>query len=348
MFRTSDVVYDVAIVGAGIIGANVAAYASKAGLNCLVLDQSVLGTGASRPSLGLFFPYGRSSEVRDYAYQSQHFYSRVSSEYKWRLDAIGICDANSFHDVRARFCIPIADEGCLEQSMVRESVGLEIVGLDEKACFRIADCHRALPYKIAEQLLFASGVQIWEGARVDGLREHAVGTEITLADGRSIVAGAVILATGPWLPESLDLMTEKVHGLRIKKVVAFHVDIEPSERASLVYFFDEDAFLMPDHQQKKWLFSITSDVWGVKPDSSTLVISSEDRIAAYAILDRYAPSMMSQMNSGRVFCDAYSADRIPLVRSVADRVIACGAANGSGYRLAPGIAAHAMSLAIGR
>jgi glycine/D-amino acid oxidase-like deaminating enzyme len=47
-------------------------------------------------------------------------------------------------------------------------------------------------------------------------------------------------------------------------------------------------------------------------------------------------------NSGRVFCDAYSPDRQPVIRPLdaAGRIVFAGAAGGSGYRLAPAIASE--------
>jgi glycine/D-amino acid oxidase-like deaminating enzyme len=56
--------------------------------------------------------------------------------------------------------------------------------------------------------------------------------------------------------------------------------------------------------------------------------------------------MADSARSGRVFCDAYSADREPLVRALDEegRLVFAGAANGSGYRLAPAIAAEAAHL----
>jgi glycine/D-amino acid oxidase-like deaminating enzyme len=47
-----------------------------------------------------------------------------------------------------------------------------------------------------------------------------------------------------------------------------------------------------------------------------------------------------------VFCDAYTPDRTPLVSALdsAGRVVFAGGANGSGYRLAPAIAAETVDL----
>ncbi|MDT1000338.1 FAD-binding oxidoreductase, partial [Pseudomonas aeruginosa] len=67
---------------------------------------------------------------------------------------------------------------------------------------------------------------------------------------------------------------------------------------------------------------------------------------AQAVLRRYAPDLADRLRSGRVFCDAYSPSREPIVAKIGGggRIIFAGAANGSGYRLAPAIAAETLSL----
>jgi glycine/D-amino acid oxidase-like deaminating enzyme len=51
-------------------------------------------------------------------------------------------------------------------------------------------------------------------------------------------------------------------------------------------------------------------------------------------------------DSGRVFCDAYGPDTEPLIRALdgTGRIVFSGAANGSGYRLAPAMASEAADL----
>jgi len=63
-------------------------------------------------------------------------------------------------------------------------------------------------------------------------------------------------------------------------------------------------------------------------------------------LERYLPELADAASSGRVFCDAYSPTGEPCVRTLdqAGRIVFAGAANGSGYRLAPAIASEAADL----
>ncbi|HEX6873810.1 MAG TPA: FAD-binding oxidoreductase, partial [Micromonosporaceae bacterium] len=73
----------------------------------------------------------------------------------------------------------------------------------------------------------------------------------------------------------------------------------------------------------------------------------QDHLAeANDILARYAPALAGRCVSGRVFCDAYTPNRQPLVSAVDDRarIVFAGGANGSGYRLGPAIAAETVDL----
>jgi glycine/D-amino acid oxidase-like deaminating enzyme len=155
-----------------------------------------------------------------------------------------------------------------------------------------------------------------------------------------------VLAPGPWLaaPAWRDRLARL--DVRVKKVVALHIEQPPAAGDGVVVFHDEDAFLLPLHEQRRWLFSYTSQVWDVEPDRLTGSVSAADLADAREVLVRRAPRLAGAARSGRVFCDAYSPDREPLVRALDEegRLVFAGAANGSGYRLAPAIAAEAADL----
>jgi glycine/D-amino acid oxidase-like deaminating enzyme len=135
-------------------------------------------------------------------------------------------------------------------------------------------------------------------------------------------------------------------------VVALYIDSPPAGSDPVVIFEDEDAFLMPVPERGAWLFSYTCREWDVDPDTLPAGLSARDAAEARAILRRCAPWLERHCAGGRLFCDAYSInrqysiDRQPLVQSIDPdgRIIFAGAANGSGYRLAPAIAAQAADL----
>jgi glycine/D-amino acid oxidase-like deaminating enzyme len=105
----------------------------------------------------------------------------------------------------------------------------------------------------------------------------------------------------------------------------------------------DDAFLLPLAHRGHWLLSYCCQQWDVEPGELTGLLAA-DTAAAHRLLRHYAPGMTGACHGGRVFCDAYSPAGEPVVRQVADRIVFAGAASGSGYRLAPAIAAAAADL----
>lgn len=97
-------------------------------------------------------------------------------------------------------------------------------------------------------------------------------------------------------------------------------------------------------QRQEWLYSFTSQEWDCAPEVSRLTITQKDRDLALSILNRYCPSFVRDCHGGRVFCDAYSQDRAPLVAQVPGMTnfVVAGAGSGSGYRLAPAIGIKAL------
>ncbi len=185
-----------------------------------------------------------------------------------------------------------------------------------------------------------------EGVRVTAVEAAAHGVSLQLGTGESLTAERVVLAPGPWIaaPAWRELLAPL--GLRVKKIVALHIEQRPSERDAVVVFEDEDAFLLPLVDRGHWLFSHTSHEWDVDPDTVASGLSPRDAGEALDCLRRHAPALAEHRAGGRVFCDAYSENREPVVRAVdpAGRVVFAGAACGSGYRLAPAIAQEAADL----
>ncbi len=132
----------------------------------------------------------------------------------------------------------------------------------------------------------------------------------------------------------------------MKKIVALHVEQVPGERDRAIIFHDQDAFLIPLANRGHWLFSYTCREWDVDPDDLTDGLSADHLAQAQDFLRRYSPSLARDCQAGRVFCDAYSTTGEPRVERLdaAGRIVFAGAANGSGYRLAPAIAAEAAEL----
>jgi hypothetical protein len=198
-------------------------------------------------------------------------------------------------------------------------------------------------------------ITVRENVRVAGIETARTGgVVLRLGTGETLTVDRVVLAPGPWPADPAWAELLAPLGIRVKKVVALHIERRPGQDDPAVFFPDDDAFLLPLAHRGHWLFSYTCREWDVDPDDLHAGLSAGDVEQAAAVLRRYVPEpavlsggSAATAVSGRMFCDAYSPDGEPLVRALdaADgRIVFAGAANGSGYRLAPALAAAAADL----
>lgn len=341
----------VVIVGAGIIGCMVAREiaARDPGTEIVLLDQDMAGSGASRRSAGLHVPGGGTERVRRMtAYSQEHYQGLRQSDPALPIHPLGMT-------VVAAEC----SGPRLAETYIAEA-GLTRTGHVPNPAVRIpagagawtlqgahyADVH-ALTQALARDL--RAHVTVREGIQVTGVEATPDGVVVGLGSGERLYADRAVLAPGPWVRHpAWDALLAPLR-LRVKKIVALHVERRPEPQDPLVFFPDEDAFLLPLVHRGHWLFSYTCPEWDVDPDTPAdglYGLSAANVTEAHACLRRYAPTLVEHTTSGRVFCDAYSPDREPRVRTLddAERIVFAGAANGSGYRLAPAIASEAADL----
>jgi len=182
-----------------------------------------------------------------------------------------------------------------------------------------------------------------EGTEVEGIANEEQGYRLSLCSGVKVHSRQIIVVPGPWINHPLSRKALTARGLRVKKIVAAHLNVKPIEQAPLIVFDEEDAFLLPCHHRKQWLFSYTCKEWDVEPEAIRS-LTPENLNNAREILAKYAPTLADQLHDGRVFCDAYSPGSEPTVFRADDGVIYAAGCNGSGYRLAPAIAAEVIQL----
>lgn len=332
---------DLAIVGGGVIGALVAheAVAAFPDVTIAVLERGLIGQGASSRSAGVHFPRGATARVRSMTEHSHRVWERLATELDLPIREV---DAT---------VVATGDADAISTTYLR--LGDETAPADPARgwaappgarAWTLQGCHYADVQGVAGRILarLRDHVTVLEGTEVTKLSsdgEH----RLTLGQGSELLARRVVLAPGPWIahPAWADLVAPL--GLRVKKVVATHLESSPAPDDPLTIFHDEDAFLLPLHGRGHFLFSYTCDRWDVAPDDVDLVLERSDLDDARAVLGLFAPDLVARCNSGRVFCDAYSPRREPVVAELRPGLVFAGAASGSGYRLAPAIAAETVA-----
>jgi glycine/D-amino acid oxidase-like deaminating enzyme len=371
-----------AVVGGGILGSAVAHEIRARDAEALItlLDRDELGAGASGRSAGLHIPAGGTETVREMVVLSEGRYAKLAEEHpQLPLYPVGmaVVAAKSNAARLEAWALPgrltPADpepgvgSGLTSSADLREPLGGGLVRVPEGCgVWNLEGCHYADVRGVARVLAreLSPGITVRENVRVDGIETEGAEVVLRLGTGETLTVDRVVLAPGPWLgaPAWAGLLAPL--GVRVKKIVALHLEHRPAEHDAGVYFPDDDAFLLPLAHRGHWLFSNTCREWDVDPDDLHAGLTADDVEHAREVLRRYVPGAAAApaangassgdgasaaapvLVSGRVFCDAYGPDGRPLVRTVdaAGRIVFAGAANGSGYRLAPALAAAAADL----
>jgi glycine/D-amino acid oxidase-like deaminating enzyme len=337
----------IAVVGAGIVGVLTARTVLDrvSDARVTLVDRDSVGSGASRRSAGLHFPRGASVEVRDMTLTSERFYAGLLARDPGApIRPVGmtvVASAALAGEVEAAYLpsarlTPASDTGDPAVALPPGHLAWSVRG------GQYADVE-ALTRRLAA-VLGPEGRR--EGVAVTAIAERDPGVRLSLSTGETLDADAAVIAPGPWVSGQPWSEVVTRHGVRVKKIVALHVDrpVRPGDGCTV--FHDEDAFLLPLAHRGHWLFSYTCNVWDVDPDEAAPGLHGPQLDEALAVLARYAPNLVPLCHSGRVFCDAYAPDRRPVVRTIGatGRLIFAGAVNGSGYRLAPAVAAAAADL----
>jgi D-arginine dehydrogenase len=314
----------VAVVGGGILGCLIARELCNACENpaasppaeVVLLERDAVGSGASRRSAGLSIPSGATDRIRGMAKSSGDYYDQLA---------------------RSRPGLPIYP---VDMTVVAEESGA--------GARNVEGCHYADVGSLVQALVreMRPRVRVREGVQVTGIESGSGGVELELGTGETLSVDHAVLAPGPWINAPAWRGYVEPLGLRVKKIAALHVEQSPDAHDRVRYFADDDAFLLPMAHRGHWLFSYTCQEWDVDPDTLHDGLSPAVLGEARNLLSRLAPALAEHATSGRVFCDAYSPDREPRVQAcdAAGRIVFAGAANGSGYRLAPAIASEAAGL----
>ncbi|RKR43237.1 FAD-binding oxidoreductase [Paraburkholderia sp. BL17N1] len=339
----------IAVVGGGIVGCMTAHRLLEVDPTCQItlIDKSLVGSGASRFSAGVHFPVGRSSRVRKMSIESADYYSRLV----WRDNELPIYPVD--------FLVAAASKDALE--VTQRCIGLEdypaakrmdIKGLSIPEGFdvwRMPGCQVANVSALVQMLAqrIRNRITILESVSVDSLKEGRDSVQIELSSGVNLQVDRAVLCPGPWANDGVFRSYTDALSIRTKKVVALHLDGSVDIAVPILFPID-DVFIVPFAYRGHWLFSYTCEDWDVCPeDDRGCVLTTAEMAEARHWLDRYAGPLGRDVRAGRVFYDAYSPNGEPIVAPVgaSGNLIFAGAANGSGYRLAPAIAIEAARAA---
>lgn len=345
--------FDLAIVGSGIIGA-FAAYSvrkMRPDLRVVLLDQSLVGSGATYYSGGHMHPHGSSDRQRELVARSIERYRELASAVpQCRFQPVplfGIVHRDRAAETLGGYVgqtVRYADDhdrrrlaaffpslrigsdqvllaGCISEYATPSAVTQAIIGtLRGQSRF---SCWESVPVTRVERL--SSGFRLWSHRPLCTTRQ-------------------VVCCTGPWLLVGPHPAALPPLDARVKKVAAMHIDIRPQPDSPILYLFDDDVYLLPLHARGHWVLSFTSQEWDCAPDALRLRLTDKDEAIASELLRRYVPELLSHCRGGRVFCDLYTPDRLPLacpLPGLPDYVLA-GGGSGFGFRLAPAIAEDAL------
>ena len=348
---------NLAVVGGGIVGAWAAFMAQRADPNRRValLDRGLVGSGASMYGGAIRLPYGSSPARRTMADRSEQLYRAFASP----------CEADlPGRDLTLYWVVENGSEDSLHRGSVHagptEVDSTETSRLIRRLSFlRVpsgggvlrdtasAGSPGATAARLADAVRRKYGGWCQEGVEVTAIQEDLTQCSLSLSDGCKLNTDAVLCATGPWSGPVGTLTTRKV---RVKKVTALHLDWPVRRDDPAVFFFDRDAYLLPDLHAGRWIFSFASETWDVRPDPAELALSREDRRKGEAILQAIAPKLVDRIVGARGFCDGYASDANPVadLQPNSRRCSIAHAGAGSGYRFAPAMAEAALETIVER
>jgi glycine/D-amino acid oxidase-like deaminating enzyme len=339
---------DLVVVGAGIIGATVAAQAQRRRptAKVLLLDRSRVGSGATRHSAAFCPPVGSTPAHRQMAERAARWYTELErtggAPWHRRLTTYWVVPESEIHGFCQEFVFdPPVPAATADLARLHDAYpDLVIRPFETVWCSRDvwAGEAEATARALAARLNRANESACWEGAHVDDVQPEAVSYLVVTRTGQRVRARHVVLATGPWLVDEPG-QTRAGWGLRVKKVAAVHLARRPSAGDPAVVFWDEDAFLLPLPAREVTLFSFYCPTWDVRPDAD-LVLEWPELNGALQVLKARSASMADAAVGSRAFCDGYLPARLPRVAEDPARpgVLLAGGGSGSGFRLAPALA----------
>ncbi len=317
----SDTTYDVAIVGAGIVGAACAWECTRAGMHVVLVEQQMIGGGATAAGMGHIVVMDDSEAQFALTRYSQQLWQELTRELP--------------HEVEYATCGTIwvaADEQEMKAVAAKQSYyaarGVPVAILDSK---QLADAEPQLRPGLAGALLVPEDAVLYPPAATAWLVNRArqsgavlqVGRPVTkitgeglrLGNGGWIAAHRVVNATGAWAPSLAS-------GLQVRKRKG-HLVITDRYPGFLRHQLVELGYLKSAHSltSDSVAFNVQPRVTGQILIGSSRQYDSEDtnidRTIVRAMLDRacaYMPGL-GKLNAIRCWTGfrAATPDKLPLI-----------------------------------
>ncbi|MCP3392207.1 FAD-binding oxidoreductase [Bradyrhizobium sp. CCGB12] len=347
----TDQIYDLAIVGAGVMGLSAAfiAASNHPRDKIAIFERDIVGAGASRFAPGIQINICRNERERQLINPSSTFWRRIYPHGLWPVGRD--CDvfwltrhpkdlarATSVGGTTPSTASALTERlASLPHFLIPSDTAVE---LDRGSYSPVAPIVQDMV-----QRLKALGISICERTSVERIRRGPSNILLQTSDAREHLTRRALLAIGPWLPDSplVAHLTDRPR-LRVKKVVSLHLAARPTPNCPMIGLFDDYAFLIPMIEEGYWLFSFTSQEWDVRADTDELHVSSDDLARATAILAKWFSCDVPAVASVRVFCDCYSDDGVPFslpAKTIAGLHVIGGGA-GNGFRFGPACAEEAI------
>ena len=225
----------IAVVGAGIVGCLIARelIARDPEAAVTVLDRDLIGSGVTRRSAGVSLVKGGTPRTRRMSAFSHAYYAALQASHP------GL----PIHQVGARLVLPgpgdPAGSGYLPEhtglaAAVTDGLAGQIKLPAGSRAWRLGGCHYADVPALTQVIaaLARPRVRFAEAVKVTGLSADETGVTLSCGSGEQLRADQVVLAPGPWLAEPAwaGLLTP-LH-LRVKKIVAMHLERPPDRTTS--------------------------------------------------------------------------------------------------------------------
>ena len=330
---------DVVVIGGGIIGCSAAAQLAERGASVTLFEETAIGAGASGRNLGaiqhpfdaVLAPLYRSSleHYRELAAQDDGF--AMPGQPAGVLMLNRDPDASRRQVQRLTAAVPDLDAEFMDADAVAAAEPSLVPGF--------AACRLATGYPIPPawataafgRLAARRGARFRMGSAAQPWIEDGTVVGVRLADGAKVVAGAVLIAAGPWSPPLID-STGAWEPIRRTWGVTVQLDLGDAAPRHVVEEDEVDAVNRPvvaaaraagsgPEEDPPSLFSIASAA-GVSTLGSTFLPAAPDPAAiAQLLMERGAAYLPAIATAGvlevRVCARPQSADSRPFIGPVA-------------------------------